>query len=973
MPSIPAISGARLKNTVACLGISISLLNDLHDAFATPFVPAIVNTVSSLVLTVQNVTRNKDDCIGLTESIYGLIYAIVSLHLNSETTGSLSPAMMHHIGKFTVTLHKIHTYVEAQQSGSKIKHFFRQSEMNIEHAAWGMSRRIKGGSRRFSAIQTGFTVLANASGMQEKIESMHKELLELISTLSDEAASERSSLTYPRRNESQESSGSFSMLPSQPKIFHGRESELQSILELLHQDSARIAILGPGGMGKTSLARAALHHPDVVRKYDLRVFVACDSAGNSIELAALIGPYVGLEPAKDLRKPVVQLFATKRSCILFLDNLETPWETRNSRGGVEEFLSLLTDLPHLHLLITMRGTERPGKVQWTRPFLKPLKPLSQSAAHETFFDIVDESHDPKDVVQILNLTDNLPLAVNLIAHLVDYEGCSNVLARWELEKTSMLSGGYDRKSSLDASISISLSSPRVAPFSGAKDLLSLLTVLLGTSLAYIDVKKRLKSLVPIREHMLLLYPVPTPLIRALRQHFFFLLDLHSNRSATGTVDPIILNLGNIQNILRDGLNSDHPDIAETIRFTLLLNRFSRLSGRGRTVLMDLAPAVFPQPPDHRLQTQYITEQFASHSFHLIVNPDSLISRAKSSLEHIDDPIIHWKFHFTLAAYYTAHGGDLPKIMECVNKALEFSKHNIDKTATTLNLLAEIDFQFGSYGAGRIHAREAQRMAALAANLYEEANSFGSEALCLTALGDYKSSILRLQRAKDLMELCGMSAASDSILSSRAEVHLLKSEYAEARSVHVQLIDNTPQNNTYSHGFALLNLAEIDVLIGAYGDVLPNLDRATAIFQPTQDSFLIYSDMIRADFNLKTENKRDQQVVTYCLERLADISQWSTEDSDWVFACAVMYLVHAHRLKQKLDFHKALQSLGEMLIVTEDDETAHNLNGEIMLAAGLWREAQPLFEKSSQSRDVERVQSRLTLIGRPLVSAGEVDT
>jgi tetratricopeptide (TPR) repeat protein len=257
------------------------------------------------------------------------------------------------------------------------------------------------------------------------------------------------------------------------------------------------------------------------------------------------------------------------------------------------------------------------------------------------------------------------------------------------------------------------------------------------------------------------------------------------------------------------------------------------------------------------------------------------------------------------------------------------------------------------------------------------------------------------------------------VSSRAEVHLLKSEYAEARSVHVQLIDNTPQNNTYSHGFALLNLAEIDVLIGAYGDVLPNLDRATAIFQSTQHNFLVYCDMIRADFNLKTENKRvakeqfhqclksswnlDQQVVTYCLERLADISQWNTGDSDWVSACAVMYLVHAHRLKQKLDLHKALQFLGEMFIVTGDDDTAHNLfavalegftamdvhrsrarcllrlgdlaekQGNSAMASGLWREAQPLFEKSSQGRDVERIQSRLTLIGRPLVNAAEVDT
>ncbi|KAJ7451369.1 P-loop containing nucleoside triphosphate hydrolase protein, partial [Mycena latifolia] len=314
-------------------------------------------------------------------------------------------------------------------------------------------------------------------------------------------------------------------LPAKPKIFHGRESELNQILQnFCNKEAPRVAILGTGGIGKTSLAKAALHHPDVSTKYEAKLFVACDSVTTSIELAALVGSNIGLKPGRDLTKPVVQHFAQGPPSLLVLDNLETPWEKIKSRGGVEEFLSLLTDVPHLALIITMRGAERPAKVRWTHPLLPPLRPLSNDAARQTFIDITDNDHDSHEITQLLEITDNLPLAVDLLAHLVDYEGGLNVLTRWRTEKTYILSEGHDKGSNLNSSIALSLSSPRMTP--GAKGLLSLLSilpdglstleltqsnllipdlltckaVLLQTSLAYSD-KMRLKVLVPIREHV----------------------------------------------------------------------------------------------------------------------------------------------------------------------------------------------------------------------------------------------------------------------------------------------------------------------------------------------------------------------------------------------------------------------------------------------------------------------------------------
>ncbi|KAJ7185149.1 hypothetical protein GGX14DRAFT_409305 [Mycena pura] len=501
MPHQPTVNEIRLNNISACLIPAVELLNKLSDAFGTSFVPAISNTTLSLITAVQNVKQNKDQCITLMENVHEVLYAIVNLHMKSETPGSLAPATLDHVGKFTEALHKIHTFVEAQQKGNRIKQFFRQNEMTtlLKDCQAGLQEAAE-----VFKIDTGVTVFGNIIEMQRKAEHMHKELLELISTLSDGTTSDRSSSIYPWSNGSVNSSNSFSMLPARPKIFHGRDTELKDIVEIICREPARIAILGAGGMGKTSLAKATLHHPDVVAKYHSCFFVASDSATTSVELAGLIGAHIGLKPGKDLTNPVVNYFSNGPACLLILDNLETIWEPLESRSKVEELLSVLTDIKHLALIITMR--------------------------------------------------DNLPLAVDLMAHLVDSEGCEPVLGRWETEKTSILSDGNDRRSNLDASITVSLSSPRMT--SGAKDLLSLLAILpdglseiellqsklpinnvlrckailLATSLAYTDGKNRLKSLVPIREHMQCFYPAPQTLVHSLQKHFYLLLDLYKKHS-----------------------------------------------------------------------------------------------------------------------------------------------------------------------------------------------------------------------------------------------------------------------------------------------------------------------------------------------------------------------------------------------------------------------------------------------------------
>ncbi|KAJ7127853.1 hypothetical protein C8R44DRAFT_733263 [Mycena epipterygia] len=371
---------------------------------------------------LQNVKKNKEECIKLMENV------------KAWTPSSLPPATLSAFGELTETLHTVYAFMGGQQEGNKIKHFFHQSEMKtmLSDCHTGLQKVFD-----MFKMEGAINLHGNIAEMQKETERIHKELLEAISNSSDVTVSDKSSSVHIFPTEIgatthfviRFTTGPIactlkfnSMLPAQPKIFHGQEPELRHIVEILHEEPARIAILGADGMGKTSLAKAALHHPDMVSKYQNQFFVASDSASTSIELAALIGLHLGLKPGKELTKPVVNYFSNKGPSLLVFDNLETLWEPMESRGSVEEFLSSLTDVSHLALM-----------------------------------------------------ANNMPLAMDLIAHLVDHEGCEDILARWETEKISLLSSVHDKRSNLDMSIIISLSSPWLS--SGAKDLLSLLSIL----------------------------------------------------------------------------------------------------------------------------------------------------------------------------------------------------------------------------------------------------------------------------------------------------------------------------------------------------------------------------------------------------------------------------------------------------------------------------------------------------------------
>jgi hypothetical protein len=117
MPIQSSITQIRLDNIRTCLNTAVTTLDLVSTNLKTPFLESIVNTMWSLLRAVeviayclcscsftnspQTVKKNKDVCAELLEQIHKLLYAIIQLHMTSNTGGELSPTMLNNLGNFT--------------------------------------------------------------------------------------------------------------------------------------------------------------------------------------------------------------------------------------------------------------------------------------------------------------------------------------------------------------------------------------------------------------------------------------------------------------------------------------------------------------------------------------------------------------------------------------------------------------------------------------------------------------------------------------------------------------------------------------------------------------------------------------------------------------------------------------------------------------------------------------------------------
>jgi tetratricopeptide (TPR) repeat protein len=326
--------------------------------------------------------------------------------------------------------------------------------------------------------------------------------------------------------------------------------------------------------------------------------------------------------------------------------------------------------------------------------------------------------------------------------------------------------------------------------------------------------------------------------------------------------------------------------------------------------------------------------------------------------------------------------------------------------------ALIESTLGQYHKSIGHLREAQKLARLVGRIHEECSSLSDEAIPLCRLGHFTEAQECAEKSYELLVKNGLQGSDVelSFFDRMAEIHLQKTEYAEARQFTELIVKRTSRHRSpYFHANALRTLVQFDIIMGMdEAAIIPLLAASREL--STQLSWphsLILCDILQCELDLRRGERlsaypmlkdlasradSDAEVVYLSLEILGELSNklcGLEETARW----AATYFAFASKTNDIGHTYQALRYLGDIFLAQGDEDTAlnvfqavldgsteMNINrrradcmsriGDIILRRGdadqaklTWEAARPLFARSSRATDVMGIDSKLAQLYR----------
>jgi len=244
--------------------------------------------------------------------------------------------------------------------------------------------------------------------------------------------------------------------PLPPRTFFGRDELVREVVDLA-ENLLPIVLIGPGGIGKTSVALTVLHCDRVKQRFgDYRRFIRCDQLPASRShflhrLSNVIG--AGVENPEDLTQ--LRPFLSSTEMLIVLDNAESILDWQGTAG--QEIEAVVEELCRFDTICVCITSQAPAAPPGCICLDVPM--LTMDAACDTFYRIYDGDNRSHLVNVILELLDFNPLSITLLASAAHRNkwDADRLIREWEQLRTSVPRAKQVRGPS--AAIELSLTSP----------------------------------------------------------------------------------------------------------------------------------------------------------------------------------------------------------------------------------------------------------------------------------------------------------------------------------------------------------------------------------------------------------------------------------------------------------------------------------------------------------------------------------